>query len=277
MESGTDYEDALKEAQDLGYCNTDRATTVAAADTEMDDAIYQLCLLAKLAFGQTVASVNEIPTTVLLPSSVDFEYAKLMGDCCTIKLVATAKRLANLGQYDGPLSLNVMPSIVPKSHVLGSIGGGGGSNTNAVCVTSQNMGTAVYAGPGTGRYPTANSIVADVVRVANGRACKRPFPLRCQATAGLGIDCLSFTCPFYIRIPFQDELGIIGTVGDLAEKCGVSIYQILQNPIANRMEADFCITTEETSLARIQEFVEALETQRFCRSRPLALPLLIEI
>lgn len=79
---------------------------------------------------------------------------------CTIKLIGTAARTSEHGEHDGPLTVYVAPKMVPTSHVMGGVGGAG----NAVAVTSANMGLAAYTGPGAGRYPTANSIVADVMR-----------------------------------------------------------------------------------------------------------------
>jgi len=90
MEAGADYDEVLKEAQDLGFAEAD-----PTADVEGHDVRAKICLLAKLAFGTTV-SVDDIPCrgiTQITP--VDFEYAKLLG--CTIKLVGTAKRLPKDG------------------------------------------------------------------------------------------------------------------------------------------------------------------------------------
>eukprot|EP00985_Skeletonema_marinoi_P029963 scaffold29827_cov73-Skeletonema_marinoi.AAC.1 len=53
-----------------------------------------------------------------------------------------------------------------------------------------------------------------------------------------------FVSAFYIRISFQDGLGIIRSVGDLAESQEVSIHSILQQPITDRMAADTVVTTE---------------------------------
>jgi hypothetical protein len=89
------------------------------------------------------------------------------------------------------------------------------------------MGTAAsYTGPGAGRFPTANSIVADVMRIVDGVQPRNPFSLETEIE--LEQD---YTSAFYIRILFMDSLGIIRKIGGLAEKHGVSIHSILQNPI----------------------------------------------
>ena len=91
MEEGAEYEQVLKEAQDLGYAEAD-----PTADVEGHDVRAKICILAKLAFGTTVPP-SLVPTRGISQiTSVDFEYAKLLG--CTIKLVGTAARLSQYGE-----------------------------------------------------------------------------------------------------------------------------------------------------------------------------------
>lgn len=260
MKTGADYDDVLKEAQELGYAEED-----PTADVEGLDVRAKICLLAKLAFGVTVP-VQDVPCRgITLLESVDFEYAQVLG--CTIKLVGTAQRLHEAREWDGPLSVYVSPVMIPTKEVLAGIA----SNGNAIAVTSSNMGTCCYLGPGAGRFPTANSVVADMCRLADGQSAP-PFPI--QADLELDFDYISV---FYIRIPFQDGLGIIKRVGELAEQAGVSINSILQNPIRDRMSADFCVTTEECKVSQIEELCDAINHQLdFCRAPCVYMPLLIE-
>jgi homoserine dehydrogenase len=260
MEAGIHFEEVLKEAQELGFAEAD-----PTADIEGYDARAKICLLAKLAFGVTVPFLDVPCRGISTLEEVDFEYAKVLG--CTIKLVGTAQRLHEAREWDGPLCVYVSPVMIPTKHVLGGIT----SNGNAVAVTSSNMGTCSYLGPGAGRFPTANSIIADVCRLADGPVSP-PFPL--QSNLELDYDFFSI---FYIRIPFQDGLGIIKRVGELAEQYGVSIHSILQNPIRDRMSADFCVTTEECKVSQIEELCEAINQQvDFCRAPCMFMPLMIE-
>eukprot|EP00980_Cylindrotheca_fusiformis_P006760 scaffold1410_cov123-Cylindrotheca_fusiformis.AAC.8 len=260
MEAGALLEDALREAQDLLYAEAD-----PTADLEGHSVRFKICLLAKLAFGVTVP-VEDIPCRGITHlEDVDFEYAKVLG--CTIKLIGTAQRLHEAREWDGPLCVYVSPVMIPTDHVLGGIS----SNGNAVAVTSANLGTCSYLGPGSGRFPTANSIVADIGRLADGLGTP-PFPIQTD----LELDC-DYMSIFYIRIPFQDGLGIIKRVGELAEHAGVSIHSILQNPIRDRMSADFCVTTEECKVSQIEELCDAINEQvDFCRAPCRFMPLMIE-
>ena len=261
MEEGAEYNEVLKEAQDLGYAEAD-----PTADVEGHDVRAKICILAKLAFGTTV-SPDSVPCRGISQiTSVDFEYAKLLG--CTIKLIGTATRLSHYGEHDGALSVYVAPQVVSHKHLLASARGSG----NVVAVKSANMGMANYTGPGAGRFPTANSIVADVMRIVDGMQPRDPFPLETEIE--LEQD---YTSAFYIRIPFMDSLGIIRKIGELAEKHEVSIHSILQNPIQDRREADFVITTEECKMSQAEALCEDIDKEGFTRSYPLCMPLLMEL
>jgi homoserine dehydrogenase len=145
MENGQDYNEVLSQAQALGYAEAD-----PTADVEGHDVCAKLAILTKLAFGETV-QVQQIPTTGISQiKSVDFGIAKQLH--CTIKLVGTAKRLHGIKNEGDSVCVFVSPVMMSHNHILASSKGSG----NAVAVTSRNLGTCLYTGPGAGRVPTAN-------------------------------------------------------------------------------------------------------------------------
>lgn len=199
--------DVLKEAQALGFAEAD-----PTADVEGFDVQAKIALLAKLSFGKTI-SVPTIPTAGISKiSSVDFEYAKILRS--TIKLIGCASRNA-----DGSLAVYVSPMIIPMSSPFASAKGPG----NMAVVQSENMNTSSFAGPGAGRYPTANSVVSDLIRLCKKQTCD-PFPLN---EDGIIID-NDYEAKFYVRIKCSDGLGIIRSVGEAAELSSVSVNSILQ-------------------------------------------------
>ena len=193
-------------------------------------------------------------------TSIDFEYAKILKS--TIKLVGVATLNA-----DGSLAVFVSPMVVPLNSPLASAKGPG----NMVVVNSQNMAgqSSTYAGPGAGRFPTANSICNDLVRLSQGKTVA-PFPLDCPE---LKIN-NDYTAQFYVRISITDGLGIIRQVGESAEAAGVSIHAILQNPISSA-QVDFVVTTEHgTRLSQVKDFCERVGKMGFALRQPLYMPML---
>jgi homoserine dehydrogenase len=268
MEEGADYDAVLREAQELGFAEAD-----PSADVEGYDVRAKIAILAKLAFGVSVP-IDTIPCMgITNVSVVDFAYAKSMG--CTIKLVGTAVRKSRFGEHDGALSVYVSPKLVPDDHLLASATGCG----NALVVRSANLGLASYGGPGAGRYPTANSVVADIMRVANGTCPIAPFPPSASSSSGGGRDHEidnDYESAFYVRVSFRDGLGIVRIIGELAESQGVSIHSILQRPITDRMAADTVVTTESCKLSQVEALCELIGREEFAICTPVFMPMIPE-
>eukprot|EP00638_Chattonella_subsalsa_P005384 CAMPEP_0117752042 /NCGR_PEP_ID=MMETSP0947-20121206/11368_1 /TAXON_ID=44440 /ORGANISM="Chattonella subsalsa, Strain CCMP2191" /LENGTH=423 /DNA_ID=CAMNT_0005570605 /DNA_START=130 /DNA_END=1401 /DNA_ORIENTATION=- len=254
MESeGADYAEVLKEAQDLGYAEAD-----PTADVEGHDVQAKIALVAKLAYGVTVP-ITAIPCSGISSiGSVDFQYAKQMN--CTIKLAGVAAKSPG----GDKLSVYVSPVVCPQTHPLASAR----MATNIVEITSANMGSTSYVGPGAGRFPTANSVVNDIVRAARGMTGPA-FPV-----AGELPVASDYISKFYIRIKIQDGLGIIRVVGELAEKHGISIDAILQLPITDPSDVDFVVTTGESAISSVEAFCEDVSKQSFTLQKPVVMTLL---
>ncbi|RHY25163.1 hypothetical protein DYB32_008491 [Aphanomyces invadans] len=193
--------------------------------------------------------------------SIDFEYAQLMNS--TIKLLGVAKR--SNPKAPNEISVFVSPIIVPRSNVIGTCGGA----SNIVNVVSENCVNGAYVGQGAGRFPTANSVANDIVRLAQGLVPSLPF----AATQNVTIQ-NDFSGKFYVRIRISDGLGIIRRVGDEAEKAGISIDSILQLPIQDSRNVDFVVTTDVTHLSKVHVMAKGIEALPFVLEPPLFLPML---
>jgi len=253
-DEGAEYSAALAEAQALGFAEAD-----PTADVEGHDVQAKIALLSKLAFGKTVPW-ETVPTVGISKiSSVDFEYAKTLRS--TIKLLGTAIKDTKTNS----IAVFVSPTMVPLSNPLASAKGPG----NMVLINSENMNCSTFAGPGAGRYPTANSIFSDLIRLSQEK-CLQPFPL--SSDISINND---YNSSFYVRIKCNDGLGIIRAIGEAAESTGVSIYAILQNPIISKSNVDFVVTTESVNLSQIQNFADKISLMPFSKEKPLVMPLLL--
>jgi homoserine dehydrogenase len=73
-------------------------------------------------------------------------------------------------------------------------------------LTTNNMGadnTVTFAGPGAGRYPTANSVVSDLIRVSLNKVAA-PFPLT-AAPDSITLDS-TYVSRFYFRVTTTDQV-----------------------------------------------------------------------
>uniref|UniRef100_A0A7S3JYH8 Homoserine dehydrogenase n=1 Tax=Aureoumbra lagunensis TaxID=44058 RepID=A0A7S3JYH8_9STRA len=256
---GADYGQVLAQAQALGYAEAD-----PTADVEGHDVCAKIAILAKLAFGITVPP-EKVPTYGISKiQAVDFEYAKILN--ATVKLLGCAVK-----NPDNSIAVYVAPHVVANEHPSGFAGARG--PTNAVSIVSDQLGIASLVGAGAGRDPTARSVVADVIRICHTASTQniQPFPTPTSIATGLSPD---FESAFYVRISAADQLGIIKSIGDVAEKRGVSINAVLQNPIKDPKQIAFVVTTDSVKFSSAQAFVNDVAQLPFATSPPVLLAIL---
>ena len=144
---GVSFEEALAEAQRLGYAEKD-----PTADIEGHDACRKICILAALAFGKHV-NPNVIHTEGIANiTSADTAYADFAG--MVIKLIGRARKTE-----DGKYFVTVYPAMVSRKHVLANVE----DVFNAVLVRGDAVGDVMFYGRGAGKLPTASAVVADIV------------------------------------------------------------------------------------------------------------------
>lgn len=191
FKESSSFEDALGEAQRLGYAERD-----PSADVEGHDACRKICILASLAFGKHVFPEQVYTEGITAVTATDVQYAAACGG--VIKLVGRVIR-----REDGRLYILVSPMILGRDNLLSGVD----DVFNGIMVRGDNVGDVVFVGRGAGKLPTASAVVADVIDAAkhlNARkflfwgpgetdmiADHREMPLRMLLRfAGAGADAL---------------------------------------------------------------------------------------
>ena len=146
---GADYGEVLKEAQKNGFAEAD-----PTADVEGYDACRKIAILSSLISGQQVDFEDIYTEGISGITKEDMMYAKKMD--MTIKLLASSKR------HGDHVHSIVAPALLGKDHPLYNVNG----VFNAVFVTGNMLGDAMFYGSGAGKLPTASAVVADVVDAA---------------------------------------------------------------------------------------------------------------
>jgi len=255
-QGGMSYEDALAEASRLGYAEADPTLDVGGFDARS-----KLRILMRLAFGVEVDEEEISCRGITDLTSLDFDYAKMMGG--TIKLIGVAKALSG-----DKVAAFVSPCYVTGTDSLATVNGA----TNAVEVISSNLVESTYIGQGAGRYPTANSCVNDIVALTKGD--KTPSCFNPGAPDKKFVN--NYDSVFYIRLRYRDGIGITRQCGEICEKHNVSIHSILQNPITRRDDAAFVLITEKVPLKAVKSVCADLEGLDWCRGPPFLMPVLRE-
>ena len=278
---GRPYAEALKEAQQKGYAETNPAADVSGSDAEA-----KLLLLSRVAFGLHIQPGTIWRKGIEDIHDVDFRYAARTGSS-TIKQLAVAKRI-------GPsVTVFVSPVLLPRENFLASIDGA----TNAICFAGKKSGGGrgerdcdyVLVGPGAGGGPTAVAVLGDVCELARaGTASKgapslvKPGSLRLQA----GDD---INGSFYLRFLVKDRAGIVGDIGRTFGRIGVNISEIWQlrhsdeelcglaqnyklrvNP---QTILPFVITLERATLRQVRKALDSLSGRDYILVDPVWFPI----
>lgn len=147
-DSGLSYEDALKQAQKLGYAEQD-----PTADVEGIDAQRKLSILSSIALDGQYVSPDEIKTEGISNITLnDIIFAESIN--CTVKLLACFSH-----PYDGKPSCFVAPHFVSRNAILSSVDG----VFNAIMVEGNALGESMFYGQGAGKLATASAVVGDII------------------------------------------------------------------------------------------------------------------
>ena len=209
--TGRDFEDVLKEAQDLGYAEAD-----PSFDVDGIDAAHKLALLTSIGFG-SLPDFDAIDITgIRSVSSIDINSAANIG--YAIRLLAIAEN------RDGNIVASVQPTMVPLSSGLAKVDG----PLNAVAVEGQPIGSVIAVGPGAGAGATASAVLADLVEVAAGRAAPFFGCAAYQLKPASNNGSADYTARFYLRLTVYDRPGVLADVTAVLRDHHVSVESILQ-------------------------------------------------
>lgn len=247
---GASYDDVLKEAQDLGYAETD-----PTGDVEGFDAAYKITTLATLAFKKRIKFENVYREGITKVRAEDMKAANDLG--YKIKLIASAKIDEN-----GCADVRVHPMLVPMASTLAHIN----YVTNAVSLTGHPIGHLTLSGPGAGELPTASSVVGDILAIAAelGTTDYLLPMMRCyHENLADCINILDTENKYYLSLNAKNNKGVIGNIGNICAECNISVESIVQKNVLGNNTADITVITEICKEKDMQNAVKAFEESNF--------------
>ena len=216
--TGASYDEALAEAQRLGFAEAD-----PSADVDGYDAAAKTAILASLAF-HTRVSIDDVATegiTALTPE--DMAEAKANGQA--LKLLAIADRV-DMPDGSEAISARVYPALVPLDHPLAGVGG----VYNAVLVEGEAAGRLMFYGQGAGGAPTASAVLSDVVAAAWHLANGGDAPRELTYADLPMLPARDAKAHYQMRLQVEDRAGVLAEVAGIFADSGVSIKSVYQHP-----------------------------------------------
>ncbi len=241
-ENGMTYDDALAEAQALGYAEAD-----PTADVDGHDAAAKIAILATLAYG-TQVNIEDVPVEgIRNVTPVDFKYAAEMG--YAIKLLAIAHRTA-----DGAIDVRVHPTMIPLTHQMAGVNG----VFNAIYVVGDSVGDAMFFGEGAGAGAAASSVAGDVIEIGRHiTAGVAPF-VSWATTEEIPFKPMAeLVTRYYIRMTVADQPGALAETAQVFGENGVSIKSMVQSR-GDRSTAELIYVTHRAQEGCVNAALDAL-------------------
>lgn len=239
----TSYQEALQEAQALGFAEAD-----PTSDVEGLDAARKMVILSTLGFSMRV-SLDDISVKGITGiSQEDIEYAKRFG--YVIKLIGIA------GCDNGRVEMSVEPSFIPNDHPIASVH----NEFNAIYIYGEAIGETMLYGPGAGQLPTATAVVSDLVQVARnmrlgvtGKSAVMPHYEKQLKTDN------EIMAKYFLRLLVKDQAGAFAKLSALFAEHNISFEKLSQQPLTKKEFAEVVIITHRTSRQAYHDIITKLK------------------
>jgi homoserine dehydrogenase len=248
-DKGLSFADVLKEAQRLGYAESD-----PTFDIEGVDAAHKITILAAIAFGIPMQFDKAYIEGISKLDATDIRYAEQLG--YRIKLLGITKRTAE------GVELRVHPTLIPTKRLIANVEGA----MNAVLVQGDAVGATLYYGKGAGAEPTASAVIADLVDVTRMHTAdpqNRVPHLAFQPNQLADLRILSMDevqTSYYLRMHVQDKPGVLADITRILADEQISIDAVIQKePGEGEEQTDLIMLTHQTREKRINAAIAKIE------------------
>ena len=242
FEDGMEFDDALKQAQELGYAEAD-----PTADVEGLDAGRKVAIMASIAFHSRVVFSDVYTEGITKITAADIAYAKEFDS--VIKLPGVAR---NAG--DG-IEVGVYPVMLPKDHPLASVR----DSFNAVFIHGDAVDDAMFYGRGAGEMPTASAVAGDVIDVARDLAYDCTGRISCTCYRQIPVkDFGEVQNKFFLRMQVKNRPGVLAQIAQVFGGHKVSIARVVQKN-AHSDRAELVIVTEKVKERHMKDAIGELK------------------
>jgi homoserine dehydrogenase len=248
--TGMTFEQALAQAQELGYAEAD-----PSEDVDGRDAAAKMAILARLAFDTPVHLDQVRYEGIEQIKPDDLEYARELG--LELKLIGTAERIG-----DG-LSVRVHPAFLYPGHPLASVSG----PFNAVTVESEAITEVTMSGPGAGGPQTASAVLGDVISAMIPPASTPPT----STVLPMVQDVVS---AFYLHLEVADEPGVLAQVAQVLALRDVSVKSVVQKGLGD--QARLVMVVHPVLESRFAAAMQEIGALQVLRTPPRAIRVLEE-
>ena len=230
------YEEVLKEAQELGFAESN-----PTSDVQGFDAARKLSILSTLAYNRRVYWKDFYLEGISDIDKKDIYYAKKIG--CKIKLVGQSRL------NDESVSGYVRPVLVDKESMLSKVD----NEYNIIVFNGNSVGEVSFVGKGAGKHPTGSAVYADVIDVFD----KRESNVDSFIEEEINVEkIINHKCQVLLRFKNPNKCGILG----LVEEC-IENYSIIEDN-----EDDLVIVVNANSEHEVNNLLCFIKSRGYCKN-----------
>ncbi len=244
---GSEFEVALKDAQDLGFAEAEPSLDIDGFDTA-----HKLAILNSLAHGMEI-NLNDIHVEGIRNiTPVDIEFARSFG--YTIKLLA-------IGKIHGDhVEARVHPTMIPDNNPLSHVA----HSMNAIVIDADATEKTMLYGHGAGMMPTGSAVLSDIADIArnmvSGITGRIPM-LGCPSDKTRKLPILPMSelvTRYYLRFEAQDHPGVLSKISGILGENDISIQSVEQKGRKTNGKVPVVMITHTAKEASIQTALAAI-------------------
>ena len=251
INDGISYDAILKEAQDLGYAETDPTFDVGGFD-----AAHKLLILGSIAYGIDVKPEEILIEGIQNITKADIDFAKEFE--YSIKILGIAKKVGT------QIELRVHPVLIPEDQMIAKVDG----VMNGISVVGDKVGETMFYGAGAGGDATASAVIANIIDIA--RRGKGSPMLGFENQPGEKISLMSkdnIQTKYYLRLEVADKSGTLARIATILGDNSISVEAMLQKPLKNG-RANLLLTTHTCVERDILKAINDLENSGVVLIKP---------
>ncbi|MDF1823385.1 MAG: homoserine dehydrogenase [Verrucomicrobiales bacterium] len=255
-EAGLGYEEALGEAQALGYAEAD-----PTLDVNGWDAAHKAIIIASLSYGCWVPCDQIHVEGIENITATDIGFADKLG--YSIKLLG----IIQLHEENGSIEVRVQPSLIAKDHILASVKG----VFNAIMVQGDVVGETLFYGSGAGQDPTSSSVIADIADASNDIDSSDGSGFVTHGLYGKPLPIEETVSKYYLRVEAEDRPGVLARIATVLGNYDIGILSVIQPEDHEEKYAPIVLMLHFAPFGKVREAIGEISAMDCIRDEPVLL------
>jgi homoserine dehydrogenase len=244
---GSEFDDALKQAQELGFAEAEPSLDIDGYDTA-----HKLAILNSLAHGIKINLKDIHVEGIRNITPVDIEFAKSFG--YTIKLLAIGKI------HENHIEARVHPTMIPDDNPLAFVD----KSMNAIAIDADATGQTMLYGHGAGMMPTASAVLSDIADIARNIICgiRGRVPMLGYPEDNIKsipiLPMKELYTRYYLRFEARDNPGVLSKISGILGDNNISIESVHQKGRMDNGNVPIVMITHKAREAWVQKALKQI-------------------